>query len=724
MLVFSLPAQDFNNIVNLNISAHDMVYVGSKDRIYYSKEQDINGSIEFEVCTINSAKAIVETCIPLQYRPYKLALSVNEAFLFVSHSDGFVSKINLQSDELIATYDLGSDDQFGKRRIEDIFASPVNPDHYIALLKYSIDNQAGLALYDGDTEIAVDYVSGESLPEYFIDEIGPDNRVYISDPYSGYSKLYSAAVTETEINLTRYSNITPGGGATIIGNVLIDDFGELYDLSMSPPQYINEFIDIQFFYNIVPVAPGVNKEKILILESRMGDDAYGFELEYAFSVVDLQTFEKTSETAIDLEVLNTYYSMITLGSNQKLALFGSHIVTLISACEANTELDLFIESNSGCKGQSLTVTAPDGYENYVWSNGMTGQQIEISEETQLSVAVIDEDGCKSNDSNTIYIEFLESPRIPWFDESSSQTEFCKNDTLFLSARGNNFDPVFQNYLWSTGDTSTILAVTNSGEYSLQSIGVNGCISNSIQSINVIFNNDTIPNRPSYTVERDTTLPCESSSVTLIGPDNYDIYQWSNGETSQEIEVIYNDFYSLIVGNSYSCLSERSEALYIESTDVGIEQPIIQVSVDVLASSSTVGNQWFLNGDPIIGATGQYYTPEVSGFYSLQLTIDGCSSSMSELVNFIFTSISDTKQNDLIKVYPNPVEDNLLIEGLELENFTVKLYSSLGQELLVERVFIDSNKVEFSLKKLLNGIYTLVVFNKKGEVSSVKRVVKQ
>ena len=48
----------------------------------------------------------------------------------------------------------------------------------------------------------------------------------------------------------------------------------------------------------------------------------------------------------------------------------------------------------------------------------------------------------------------------------------------------------------------------------------------------------------------------------------------------------------------------------------------------LTSSSAGGNQWYLNGSPIGGATAQTYNASVSGDYTVVVTSSGCSSAAS------------------------------------------------------------------------------------------------
>src|SRR4029450_11661786 len=48
----------------------------------------------------------------------------------------------------------------------------------------------------------------------------------------------------------------------------------------------------------------------------------------------------------------------------------------------------------------------------------------------------------------------------------------------------------------------------------------------------------------------------------------------------------------------------------------------------LTSSSATGNQWYLNGNPIGGATNQQYIANASGNYTVKVTVNGCTSAAS------------------------------------------------------------------------------------------------
>ncbi|MCP4438659.1 MAG: hypothetical protein GY810_06910, partial [Aureispira sp.] len=57
---------------------------------------------------------------------------------------------------------------------------------------------------------------------------------------------------------------------------------------------------------------------------------------------------------------------------------------------------------------------------------------------------------------------------------------------------------------------------------------------------------------------------------------------------------------------------------------------------ILTSSSATGNQWFLNGTPIGGATNQNYTGTIGGDYTVVVTANGCASSASSALMVVET----------------------------------------------------------------------------------------
>lgn len=132
-------------------------------------------------------------------------------------------------------------------------------------------------------------------------------------------------------------------------------------------------------------------------------------------------------------------------------------------------------------------------------------------------------------------------------------------------------------------------------------------------------------------------------------------------------------------------------------------PVITVDISnpaapILTSSSTSGNQWFLNGIAIEAATGTTHVVNVKGSYQVKATIDDCVSGLSEAKVFVVTGDTDpAKSNSLATVYPNPAENRLSlrlsgfdpnarvhINFIDAQGRTIENLTEMGEkEILVE-----------------------------------------
>jgi len=64
---------------------------------------------------------------------------------------------------------------------------------------------------------------------------------------------------------------------------------------------------------------------------------------------------------------------------------------------------------------------------------------------------------------------------------------------------------------------------------------------------------------------------------------------------------------------------------------GVPKPTITYSGGVLSSSSSTGNQWFLDGVAVPGATNNEWSPVDTGTYSVLVSQNGCTSLMSDSI---------------------------------------------------------------------------------------------
>ena len=96
----------------------------------------------------------------------------------------------------------------------------------------------------------------------------------------------------------------------------------------------------------------------------------------------------------------------TTWGNGKLDAFAALITSNMEAPVLAIDGD-----NPFCEGGEVIVTAPSGYDQYVWSNGDTGVPITIDSTGEMSLIVYDAAMCSAK-SDTVSLTMLPAPAIP------------------------------------------------------------------------------------------------------------------------------------------------------------------------------------------------------------------------------------------------------------------------------------------------------------------------
>ena len=153
-------------------------------------------------------------------------------------------------------------------------------------------------------------------------------------------------------------------------------------------------------------------------------------------------------------------------------------------------------------------------------------------------------------------------------------------------------------------------------------------------------------------------------------------------------------------------------------------PVITQHLDTLTSSAASGNQWYLNGAIIPGATAKKHVAVYVGTYTVVVTLTGCSSAPSNGILVLPVGISTDKANRTFDIYPNPNngEFNLKAENLNKDVYQIEIYNNLGTLVWKqENVLIDGTfTTPVSLKESPSGIYMVALRNKANSI--VKKVI--
>ncbi|MFN9709918.1 MAG: hypothetical protein ACK55K_00740, partial [Bacteroidota bacterium] len=207
---------------------------------------------------------------------------------------------------------------------------------------------------------------------------------------------------------------------------------------------------------------------------------------------------------------------------------------------------------------------------------------------------------------------------------------------------------------------------------------NGCTS-AAKSISIIVNP-----RPQISVNSPSICAGDSAILSVIG--NADTYTWSpttglkpaTGSTIKASPSVTTTYTVTAAFTATTCQNTTQGTVTVKTIPA---KPTITFNGNQLISSSSTGNQWSLNGTIISGETNQSINPLQSGLYSVIITTNGCSSPLSDPYNYIVTSQNEFSENEFIKINPNQIKNDLVI-NFNFNNLrtllNLKIYGSNGE----------------------------------------------
>lgn len=118
-----------------------------------------------------------------------------------------------------------------------------------------------------------------------------------------------------------------------------------------------------------------------------------------------------------------------------------------------------------CQGKTLLLNAGTGYTSYLWQDGSTNSTFSVLTTGSYWVTVRDINNCSANSDTTI-IRYIEPAPANFL---ISDTSLCRNQSLFLT-----INTSYTNYLWSTGERSNSIIISQAGNYWLTVTNSKGC----------------------------------------------------------------------------------------------------------------------------------------------------------------------------------------------------------------------------------------------------------
>lgn len=292
---------------------------------------------------------------------------------------------------------------------------------------------------------------------------------------------------------------------------------------------------------------------------------------------------------------------------------GGQAIGLLTVAENRVPTPTIVSPNFVCTGRAIVLDAGGGYESYIWSNGLQGQTIDVSQGGTYDVTVTDFNGCRGSASTTITQETTPTPNFV------RNQAICVGDTLRLDATISNAI----SYLWDDQSTSPIRIVSDSGMYNVL-ISNGRCLSYDTVWVS------TIP-RLTLNLGNDTLI-CTNGTATLNAYNpNARNYRWSNGDTTARISVNQNGRYVATISRGARCtVSDTVEVIYYNA------QQGVMLDTIICGDSSFVINPRYRGTKTYVwenGATTDTLRVRQDGLYQLVVSNGTCFASLFYDIKF-------------------------------------------------------------------------------------------
>ena len=381
-----------------------------------------------------------------------------------------------------------------------------------------------------------------------------------------------------------------------------------------------------------------------------------------------------------------------------------------------------------CQGQnSVTYTVPTitNATSYVWTlpSGATGTSTTNSitvnygtSATSGNITVKGNNSCGDGSSSTLAITV--TPLVAAAGTITGNTTVCQgqNSVTYTVPAITNAT----SYVWTlpsgTSGTSTTNSITV--DYGTSAIsgnitvkGTNSCGDGSTSTKAI-----TVVPAPPANAGNDTII-CPGSSIALIASGG-NSYTWNNS-VSQGVSFtpVSTNTYTVTVSNGFCTATDD----IIVTVSTPPSAPVIYQVGNDLHSTALTGNQWYNDNGLISGATSQIYTPTTSSHYFVILTDTiGCISDTSNILYVVLTGLADFSNNNYLRIYPNPVGSELIIEikgNNEILNF--EILNTIGQ-VVFKGNLLDKTTVQTS--NLSPGVYLIKLEN--GKTFEFKKIIKE
>jgi hypothetical protein len=294
-------------------------------------------------------------------------------------------------------------------------------------------------------------------------------------------------------------------------------------------------------------------------------------------------------------------------------------------------------ANSSCKeGNVVEFKQAAGYGTYSWYNSKNERQAQTQNfalnqgDTYIAIAR------DSDDKNYVYAPPISLNSEAINIEKDKSEDLCEGQVLTIFTKN-----LFEKYNWSTGDTTTSIALKQTGSYTINlTVGdIYGCKYNTSKEFKLTLN--PLPKTPIISSVGSANI-CEGQVLTILAnnAEAGTTYQWSTGATSDFVGINDTKDISLKLVSAKKCESKVSNTIQVKKYPNPAKPDIIASGATTfcegqnvnMALSESANYEWELDKKVQSGFTTQFIKASLPGNWRGRvITNVGCYSPYSEAI---------------------------------------------------------------------------------------------
>ncbi len=420
----------------------------------------------------------------------------------------------------------------------------------------------------------------------------------------------------------------------------------------------------------------------------------------------------------------------------------NNLTITVNTCTSATGINANITDPNPPPAPTITVqdncgesvlTASNYTGTLLWSTGESNESITVTTAGVYSLTQT-VDGCTSDAASA-----TAAPQGSNLKPEIEVTNDCGESTITLNNLEDNAWFVWQFNNTTDSTLQNSITISESGEYTIYQ-KLQNCTS---MDTTVFVNVQSVPSPPTGNDQ----IICATESVTTltaeaISTEPNTIVVWFDEESggnnilSPVLDAIGTiTYYAESQDTTTGCVStsrtsvtltlqSHPDLILIDTTIIG--KPHSNVAVLIFPAES-FQYQWYLNSDPILNATNQYYyvfeSDRITGnIFSVEVEFqNGCKSkfdyhylrnSTDNSVN-AFNNTNVLNDKSIFIYYPNPVSHtlNIAVDYSKIsgdEPLTARIYSVNGSVVL--ETPLNKNPQNIEMSHLQPGVYSVAVFS--------------